>query len=206
MNANKGFSLIETAIALVVLGLLLGGLMTPIATKIDRQNEKYTDQQLEIIREALLGYAVINQRLPCPAVDANGVALTPGDPDCIKEGFLPWADLGVGKQDAWDRPFRYRAEDEYVDTMTQFDYVSGLAINAKFKIDHNLTVTTGGDSKVIAVIFSYGKDGNGELENSNGTKTFTYDSIDSSVNFDDRLIWISKHTLSQRLVTANIWF
>lgn len=206
MYSNRGFSLIEAAIALVVLGLLIGGLMTPIAAQIDRQNEKFTDQQLEMIQEALLGYAIINRRFPCPAADVNGIALVQGHLDCTKEGYLPWVDLGVGREDAWGRAFRYRAEDEYVDTMTQFSYNSGLAIQAKLGVDYNLTVTTGGDSKVVAVIFSYGKDGNGELENANGTKTFTYDSTDAGVAFDDRLTWISAHTLSHRLIEANIWF
>ncbi len=117
MNKIAGFSLIEMAISLVIIGLLIGSLLVPGVEQSTRQKIKLTQQTLEEIKEALLGFAEVNGRLPCPAIDLNGKEANFTDTTkqkCEKyddaDGYLPWAILGVGKYDAWGRPFRYRVD------------------------------------------------------------------------------------------------
>lgn len=67
VRKNSGFSLIEMAMVLMIIALLLGGLLPVIATQREQQRNAETRQQLAEIREAILGFAVVNNRLPCPA-------------------------------------------------------------------------------------------------------------------------------------------
>jgi type II secretory pathway pseudopilin PulG len=118
MNKIAGFSLIEMAMGLVIIGLLIGSLLAPGFEQNTQQKIKTTQQTLKEIQEALLGFAEVNGRLPCPAIDLTGKEPT-NFADAAKQscdtyddadGYLPWAVLGVGKYDAWGRPFRYRVD------------------------------------------------------------------------------------------------
>ena len=66
-KAARGFSLVEMAIVLAIIGLLLSGLLLTLGTQVDQRNASTTQSQLEAAREALLGFAIIYGRLPCPA-------------------------------------------------------------------------------------------------------------------------------------------
>lgn len=62
-----GFTLIEMALALIILALALGGLMAPLGLQQEARARQQATQALSDVREALLGFAVSNGRLPCPA-------------------------------------------------------------------------------------------------------------------------------------------
>jgi prepilin-type N-terminal cleavage/methylation domain len=64
---HDGFTLAELAVVLVIVALLIGGLLIPLSTQIDIRNVADTRRALTEIREAMLGYLVVNGRLPCPA-------------------------------------------------------------------------------------------------------------------------------------------
>lgn len=119
----KGFTFVELAIVLVIVGLLLGGLIVPITAQMDMQAFRKTNASLEEIKESLIGYAIINGRLPCPATAvSNGLEsfcpLAAGTcvgtettavqthGNCSSQinsvitGFLPAATLGISPQDA----------------------------------------------------------------------------------------------------------
>jgi len=66
-NRHAGFSLMELAVVLVIVALLLGGLLVPFGSQRDIEMMRATDKSLIDIREALIGFAAINGRLPCPA-------------------------------------------------------------------------------------------------------------------------------------------
>lgn len=63
----RGFSLVEIAVVLVIVGLLLVGLLLPLGAQIEQRKITETNRQLEDAREALIGFAIVNGRLPCPA-------------------------------------------------------------------------------------------------------------------------------------------
>lgn len=63
----RGFSLIEMAIVLVVIGLLLGGGILAVAPVLESTNRSETDGKLDRIGDALTLYVIQNGCLPCPA-------------------------------------------------------------------------------------------------------------------------------------------
>ncbi|HEY6898211.1 MAG TPA: type II secretion system protein [Rhodocyclaceae bacterium] len=67
LQLDHGFTLTEMAMVLVIVALLIGGLAVPLSAQQDNRNRADTDKALSDIREALIGFAVINGRLPCPA-------------------------------------------------------------------------------------------------------------------------------------------
>jgi len=101
-SVARGFTLIELAIVLFVVALLLGGMLLPLASQQDIRNYGDTQKILAEAREALLGFAMANDRLPCPAAAANGVESPPGGGACTNphNGFLPAATLGLSPVDA----------------------------------------------------------------------------------------------------------
>ena len=69
---SRGFTLVELAIVLIILALLSGGLMMTLSSQVDQRSYRETQQQLQDIRDALLGYAASHPALdgkpylPCP--------------------------------------------------------------------------------------------------------------------------------------------
>jgi len=63
---------------------------------------------------------------------------------------------------------------------------------------------TDGTSRVIAIIFSYGKDGQPNDENDTTDNNYAQDDYVEN-KFDDRLIWLPKSILINRLVAAGKW-
>lgn len=64
---QPGFSLVELTIVLLIVSILMGGMMTMLSAQTDQRNWSDTQSRLEAAREAIIGYAIANGRLPCPA-------------------------------------------------------------------------------------------------------------------------------------------
>ena len=106
-DRSLGFTLVEMAMVLLIVGLLLGGGLSVISTQIEQQKIKDTQKVLEDAREALIGFAAANGRLPCPASAAsNGIESPAGGSTSVipcsnpYNGFLPAATLGMSGLDA----------------------------------------------------------------------------------------------------------
>jgi prepilin-type N-terminal cleavage/methylation domain-containing protein len=123
MTTQRGFTLIELAIVLVIMTILIGGLAVPLSAQIQARRVAETKKTLEEAREAIIGFAmthdgspVTNRRLPCPDIDGDGIEnLTGGDRCANSHGFLPWVDLGVANQDAWGNRLRYEVDRDLAD-------------------------------------------------------------------------------------------
>ena len=215
---QKAFTLIEITFLLVIFGLLMGSLLAPISAIVYQYNINYTENQLEEIKEALLGFAVLHKRLPCPDTDDtddtddNGKENNP----CIItniEGDLPWATLGVGKNDVWGNAFRYRVDKNYTEKM---DISSSLRTdeNKKLKVRRDDTPSTflttldeKNLSRVVAIIFSKGRNAKADDGNDDTNATYVQDfKLDENNEFDDHLTWLSKQTVMYQLIAAKQWF
>ena len=116
-SQESGFTLTEMAIVMVIMALLIGGMLVPLSAQRDIQNINSTQKQLSEIREALLGFASANGRLPCPASPGtSGIENPAGGGACANpnNGFVPGATLGIGPTDAqgyvldaWGNRIRY---------------------------------------------------------------------------------------------------
>jgi prepilin-type N-terminal cleavage/methylation domain-containing protein len=120
---QNGFTLLEIAVVLMIIGLLLGGLLPTLSAQMESRNINETRKQLDEIKEALIGYAIINGRLPCPAISgSNGIEAPVGVGNCTyfsnttnaSYNYLPAATLGLSGtnssgllEDAWGNPIRY---------------------------------------------------------------------------------------------------
>lgn len=101
-SGEHGFTLIELAIVMFIVTLLLGGMLLPLSAQQDVRAYGETQKILAEARDALLGYAMANDRLPCPASStSNGVEDPPGGGPCNHpyDGFFPAATLGLAPVD-----------------------------------------------------------------------------------------------------------
>ncbi len=126
---RRGFSLLEIAIALTIIGLLTAGAAQMLTTLTVRSQEQTTKQRIEEIEAALVRHFARECRLPCPA-DAT---LDASDSNAGKEdgsggvcgtdsevSAVPWKTLGITRSktfDGWNRRIRYRpASNELTET------------------------------------------------------------------------------------------
>ena len=68
-NAAGGFTLVELAVVIAIIALLLGALLVPLATQHQLRKNKEAERELREIKEALIGFAIANGRLPWPDID-----------------------------------------------------------------------------------------------------------------------------------------
>lgn len=166
MLAKKqaGFTLIEIAIVLVIVGLLVGSFIGTFSNRIDATRRADTNKNLIDIKQVLMAFAYsqgTDTFLPCPDTD------TP--PDGIENrsagvcdpgsslGTLPWVTLGIGRQDAWATHYRYWVNDDYAsDAGFGLDGDDTGGGNAEIRTRVNDAVAVIAEN-AVAVIFSHGK-------------------------------------------------
>ena len=126
IEKQAGFSLVEMAIVLVILGFVLTALLLPLRAQREQAAQLQTLSTLETAKQALLGFAQANGRLPCPAIAGSGVAAPNASAPCTQQvGFLPATTLGlqpVNAQgfaiDAWNNPIQYAVTQSDVNITT----------------------------------------------------------------------------------------
>lgn len=95
-SSRKGFTLIELAFVLVIIGLIIsaGAELLPMLVK----QSKFKQNQILVnnAKNAVIGYVLATGTLPFAAQGTNGVA-TFGQ----LTGYLPWATLGISGNDAY---------------------------------------------------------------------------------------------------------
>ncbi len=220
-----GFSLLEMAVATFVLVLLLGSLLVPLGTQIEQRQISETQRLLDETREALIGFVLINGRLPRPATSASDGAENPAvcGSEAVCSGFIPWTTLGTSRTDSWGKLIRYSVTPALANTSLSYTTLTTGAtkvIQTRNSAGTLTNVATG----VTAVIFSHGSrnwgttDNGTSLPDASATNTDEDTNHSASVNFisrtysggttaaggefDDILIWIPATMLTSRLASA----
>lgn len=152
MRPPAGFTLTELAVVLAIVSLLIGGMLVPMAGQQDLRNRQEAAKALDAIQESLIGFAVINGRLPCPAAPSlpsgtggtcpdGGAATVAGceatsgtGPALVcatNPGVLPWATLGLPESDPWGNRYSYRVTPFYARGIDQgqADFSGSCALN-----------------------------------------------------------------------------
>ena len=216
---QRGFSLIELAVVVLVITLLLGSILVPLTTQVEQRKVSDTRRALDEIREALVGFAIINGRLPCPDIDSDPAAAGYGleESACsanpVAEGYLPWKSLGVAQMDAFGvkrttaaspriGDWRYRVDRNFA---TVFSLATGFGADALTVRDSAGNALTSSTERPVAIIFSAGPDTTANGQNAVSSFEPTggvYQADVPSTSFDDILIWISRPILMNRMVAA----
>ncbi len=226
---KKGFTLVEIAVVLAIIALLVGGMLIPISAQIEEQKIMDTQDSIDLVKEALIGYAVVNKHLPCPdktvptgAGTANdGLEDAAASGSCVsQEGNIPWVTLGVSGLDAWGNRIHYSVTPAFSNSLAKFT----LHSTGTLRICQTSTCANVVANEIPAVVLSYGKNGFGainsaghanvlptsadELANTDGNLDFVSrtgtPSAAASGQFDDIVDWVSPYVLFDRMVSAGV--
>lgn len=193
LQLQKGFTLIELAVVLVIVGILLGSFIGTLTSRIDVTRKSDTINELEEIKQAMIAYAFVNGYLPCPDCDvvdvaAGGVCIAAivgdgvADYDAVanrchenqRAGNVPWVTLGLGHSDPWSIRYRYAVQNEYADSGDLFTLdgatgPTGFAViqEPDFVADASGAASHSLAGNVVAIIFSHGKNGYGGISEDN---------------------------------------
>ncbi|OYX03887.1 MAG: hypothetical protein B7Z05_09045, partial [Thiotrichales bacterium 32-46-8] len=116
---SKGFTLVEMAIVLVIIGLLLSGGMSLLSSSSDTARYKESQNQLNEVKEALTNYYIQFGRLPCPDTGNDGLEETSCATGNALRGFLPHVTLGLGGSgDAWGERIKYVVSPKFTTAVT----------------------------------------------------------------------------------------
>ena len=110
---TKGFTLVEIAIVLVIIGLITVGSFSMVKQMRVNASLKASDQKIQQIKKMLLNFVQVNGYLPCADGNLDGKEdrATSGNEACTTAvGNLPYQDLGMslaGAKDAYGNLIRY---------------------------------------------------------------------------------------------------
>ena len=159
-----GFTLVELAVVMIIVGLMLSSLLIPLSVQIDQKRYSETKDMLGVGIEALYGYAMSHTAtdgkpyLPCPDTNNDGVEENRTAGACpSQEGRFPWSTLGLSRDDGWGNLVRYRVHPSFSNSSTGFTFTS----TGTLRICKDSACATVISSGIPAVLVSHGKNGYG---------------------------------------------
>lgn len=186
---NKGFSLIEMAFVLIIVGIIvsMGAGLLPMLMR----QRTYTDanSRIQEAKTALIGYALANGRLPRACANTTGVETANR-----YRGYLPYAVLGIKATDPYNNPNPiYYAVDQNLTTTTTtaafktrlMDIIAPATapapqLHCNGSLDAAFVVFSVGQNKTVNAPNS--ATGNGTFETPGAPQTATYDDVLDAVS------------------------
>ncbi|MBF0427908.1 MAG: type II secretion system protein [Magnetococcales bacterium] len=219
---HSGFSLVEMAVVMVILSSIIGGGLVTLSGAREKQQRQKTNIALEKIRDALIGYASTNGRLPCPDV-ANLVTPTlfDGLGDVIgtacqqNYGVLPWQDLDLEPFDSWGNYFSYHIAAQY----NAPPLISCRTTIGNLQVRQNSNTGLLLADNVAAIVISHGANGAGRIDmtptllapfftrtsvsDPNETENTNNDLLFIQGAGDDQLMYLSSVIVQVKLLESN---
>ena len=230
LERARGFTLIEVAIVVGIVGLMLGAMLAPLSARYELARLRQARGELAKAEEALYEFVLTYGRLPCPDVSGDGRE-DPGDGNCLaEEGNLPRADLGVAGVDPWANDYRYRVDSRFADRtdgtgcgVARAGVSFELCSEGEIRIRDGVLGTPAYVADGIpALLFSRGfnegdpqaADSPDEMENRSDCAGSAPAPCDPNLyiyhestraqgeEFDDIVVWLSLHVLKNRMVQS----
>jgi len=191
---RRGFTLLELVLVLLILGILAGATITLVTELAKQKHREETKKALTEIKEALIGYAGINHRLPWADTDGDGQGN-----DGEEEGNLPFVDIGLGGVDSWRKPYHYHVHWELAAAGSIEDFCEVLQDLSTNPSEEYPRLIINGSTPVVeaAVILSQGE--NGTLDEENGDGDGVYETKSPTEDFDDLVAFLNPNMLWSKL-------
>ncbi len=211
----SGFTLIELAFVLVIVGILLGSTLSSLSSRIEYTRKNETVAELEEVKQAMMAYAFVRGYLPCPDCSDNGGGCAAAAAASIADGVadydgannrcyvneslgnLPWVTMGLGRSDAWGTRYRYFVQNIYVDTNAAFTLgsagVTAIIQEPDFTADVTGAVPRTLANNIVAVLLSHGPNGFGGTDENNVARAaIPAANVDEQENTDDDLSYYTR--------------
>jgi prepilin-type N-terminal cleavage/methylation domain-containing protein len=198
--SEKGFTLIEIAIVMVIIGLLAGGGVSLMGMLSERRIRNESAEYLNDAKFTLISFAKINGRLPWADNNNDGL-----ENNNIITGTLPYLTLGLKPRDANSRVIGYALNNNLrTDRSTSCSTLRPGLAGAPLMVDADGSATA---FPVAAVLISAGpkdadNDGNvfdrvtaGTFRGDNRTGAPNYLRHPPTNTFDDLVVYISGFSL-----------
>ena len=216
-NRQRGFTLIELAIVLVIIGIVMGSFIGTLNSRI--QSSRYVESisELDEIKTALYGYAAsqLDPYLPCPDCrtaacatgtnvandgieDRNGIVCDANAAGIL--GNLPWQTLGIGNSDPWGNRYSYWVSDTVVDNAPPgfglTTVINSATINTR--TGENISVLT---NAAAAIVLTHGSNNLGAIS-VDGVLRPNAASDDEVENTNNDAIFVSRSITKPGTVTS----
>jgi len=159
---QQGFTLVEIAIVLLIVTILLGYTVAMFPRQQELKQYRAAEREMDQIIDAIIGFAQVNGRLPCPTnPNLVGVENGGGAANCSDYGgFVPINTLGITGRvnadtlllDPWGNPYRYYvsfSDSAISGTVGVHDFVQAPELRAVGIIDSDADGYTDLDGRYV---------------------------------------------------------
>ena len=218
-NHDRGVTLVELSIVLVILGILMQAAVAPLAGARELQRNRTVIKELAIIKQAVISHLLLYGALPCPLPARHA------DDECRQtSGQLSAVGLGLGGTmaesnallDPWGRPYRYvisQGEPAWTSArgfiQTPIEQWQATLVLCKRAQASGCNRRQLRADNIVFVVYSLGADPQetgDQRENLDGDNVFSVrsESRQADEKYDDHVIWATQSELLYWLLRAGV--